>query len=353
MQSFQRDINALTTRLFVENPMKYLFGPVNSRRLGISLGIDLFPEEKVCSMDCLYCECGPSKFKTDKIIDSPDPKIILDELKLFLTQEEMDLDYITFAGNGEPLLYNPIDQLIAGIKHISQTPICLLTNGYYLWDNEVRNKIKGCDLIIPSLDTVYQKTYEKLNRPVKGSQIQSIIDGIKQLKKEMNGTLWLEILLVKHINDTEEEIRGLKTVIKEIQPDNLYINTIYRPPAYGHFKPVSKAFLEKVREDLFQILSSTSDNIKEKEALIKERAKQISGEASLSDILRSIKRTISTRPLSENGIKEIYQLTEELFHQIQVQLELEEDIEKKFSGDEFYYIKKRNRISENQAINNS
>ena len=164
--------------------MRYLFGPVISRRLGISLGIDLLPF-KTCSLDCIYCECGKTKNLTDQIQEYVPTEEVISELQVFLT-DKPKLDVITFAGSGEPTLHSGIGQIIKFLKkNFPEYKICVLTNGTLLYQKKVRQSILDADIIIPSLDAVSKEVFEKIAKPAEGITPEKLIEGLIALKKRI------------------------------------------------------------------------------------------------------------------------------------------------------------------------
>jgi len=207
---------------------KYLFGPVPSRRLGMSLGIDLVPK-KVCSLNCVYCEVGETtKLTLDRLEYIKFDKVI-EELNGFM-KSEPEIDYFTFSGYGEPTLNTKIGELIKDIKkHYPKIKLAVLTNGTLLYDKSVRKELLLADVILPSLDAASQSVFEKIDRPFSSLNIYNYIQGLIDLRKEFSGKIWLEILLLKGFNDSKEELELLKKAILKIQPDSVQLNTLDRP----------------------------------------------------------------------------------------------------------------------------
>ena len=226
---------------------KHLFGPVPSRRLGISLGVDLVPH-KVCSLNCVYCEVGRTTNLTIERNEYVPLQDILNELKHYLDQKP-ELDYITFSGAGEPLLHNGIGKVITFIKeNYPQYKLALLTNSTLLYDENVRNEILGIDLLLPSLDAVSEKVFKKINRPNPKLDNNKIIEGLIKFSKDFSGTIWLEVFIVPGLNDTTEELELLKNVIKDIAPDQVQLNTLDRPGTESWIEPVTKNRIEEIAE---------------------------------------------------------------------------------------------------------
>lgn len=208
--------------------MKYLFGPVNSRRLGLSLGIDLLPY-KTCSLDCVYCECGKTTCLTTEIKQHVPTENVISELKNFLA-EKPKLDVITFAGSGEPTLHSDIGKIIDYLKdNYPEYIICILTNGTLLNLENVRRSILRADIIIPSLDAVSEDIFERISNPADGINAANVINGIIELRKIYKGKIILEIFVVPGLNDSPLELGYIKEACMKIKPDKIQLNTLDRP----------------------------------------------------------------------------------------------------------------------------
>lgn len=232
--------------------MKYIYGPVRSRRMGLSLGVSLTPQ-KVCQLDCVYCQIGPTTNKTSRRAVYADPKDILAELQSWLEinkETAAELDYITLAGAGEPTLHCDIGLLISRIKAMSAVKVAVITNSCALTDRAVRADLSQADLIVPSLDAVTQEVFAKVNRPAAGLNIADIIEGLADLRKEYRGKIWLEIMLAKGVNDDIRQIRKFKDVIEKISPDLIQLNSPVRSTTEKDISAVDKAKLEQIREIL-------------------------------------------------------------------------------------------------------
>ena len=210
--------------------MKYkdLFGPVLSRRLGMSLGVDLMPH-KTCSMDCVYCECGPTTKLTTVLKEYVPTRKVIEELSDFLGKKPK-LDYVTFSGSGEPTLHSGIGRIIEFVKkNFAEYKIALLTNGSMFSNADVRRNVIHADLILPSLDAVSEGNFKKINKPFGLMDNKKIIAGLVSLRKAFKGKILLEIFIVPGINDSQTELRLLKNAVKKIRPDMVQINTLDRP----------------------------------------------------------------------------------------------------------------------------
>ena len=218
---------------------KHIFGPVPSRRLGRSLGVDLVPF-KTCSYDCVYCQLGQTTHKT---IDRQ-PWVCLDDILPHLRQKlSTQPDYITLSGSGEPTLHSQIDKLIHAIKSETDIPVAVLTNGSLLWRPDVRQSIMEADLVMPSLDAGDAATFERVNQPHAEITFPRLIDGLIRFREQFKGQYWLEILLVKGITDDESQIQKIVDHVAQIMPDRVQLNTVVRPPAVDGVKAVEPARL--------------------------------------------------------------------------------------------------------------
>jgi wyosine [tRNA(Phe)-imidazoG37] synthetase (radical SAM superfamily) len=224
---------------------KYLFGPVPSRRLGVSLGIDLIPL-KTCSLDCVYCECGKTTHLTTERNEYIPIDRVIGELESYL-KSNPPLDYITFAGSGEPTLNNGLGTVISYLKNnFGQYRTCLLTNGTLFTDPEVRAEITGADLIIPSLDAATENTFKCLNRPEPSLDCAAIITGLEELRQEYKGKIIMEIFIVPGLNDTEPELESIKKALERIKPDGVQIGTLDRPGTEDWVEAAEKSSLVEI-----------------------------------------------------------------------------------------------------------
>ena len=201
---------------------KYLFGPVPSRRLGMSLGVDLVPK-KVCSLDCVYCEVG----KTTKLTLDRKEYIKSDKIKEELSHyfsNSPDPDYITFSQSGEPTLNLYIGEILRFIKQSKpEIPVAVLTNGTLLYDKNVRKELLTADVVLPSVDAATDSVFKKINRPSGDLDIHKYIRGLIDFRKEFKGKIWLEVFILPRYNDSENELTELKKVILKINPDSVQL----------------------------------------------------------------------------------------------------------------------------------
>ena len=232
--------------------MKYIYGPLKSRRLGLSLGISV-TGYKTCCFDCVYCQLGRTTNLTALRKDYIRVEDILVELKSWFENngaEAEKLNYITFSGAGEPTLNINIGWLISEIRKLTTVPIAVITNSAFLSDPSVRLELSGADLIVPSLNAVSQDVFEKIDRPEKNIKIEGIIEGLAALRKEFSGKIWLEVMFVKGINDSLAEVKKLRSAIDRISPDKVQLNSPVRVPVEPDVLPVDGKTLEKFKDIL-------------------------------------------------------------------------------------------------------
>jgi len=232
--------------------MKYIYGPIKSRRLGLSLGISLTPY-KVCSFDCVYCQLGKTTEKSAERKEYVLEAEIINELGLWFQnnpEEATRLNYITFSGSGEPTLHTKIGQLISKIKQLYPVKVAVITNASLFHSAPLRQELRNADLLIPSLDAANQEVFNAIDRPEENIKVGDIIEGLIQFRKEFKGTLWLEVMLVKGINDQVSHIRELKEAVEKINPDKIQLNSPVRATCEQGILPVAAKKLEKFKEIL-------------------------------------------------------------------------------------------------------
>jgi wyosine [tRNA(Phe)-imidazoG37] synthetase (radical SAM superfamily) len=228
--------------------MSYLFGPVPSRRLGRSLGVDLVPR-KTCTYDCIYCEIGPTTQKTLRRREFQ-ADAILEELKAYLQHPRPESDFITLAGSGEPALNLGLGRIIAAIKQMTVTPVAVLTNGALLFMPGVRQALAGADVVLPSLDAAREKTFQAINRPHSRLTIARVLDGLEAFRQDYRGQIWLEVMLLKGINDGEDDLKALKQAIRRVAPDKVQLNTAVRPVLEDFARPLTYGEMAAVAQFL-------------------------------------------------------------------------------------------------------
>jgi wyosine [tRNA(Phe)-imidazoG37] synthetase (radical SAM superfamily) len=207
--------------------MKYVFGPVSSKRLGQSLGVDLLPP-KSCTWNCVYCQLGKTrKFVTERQEFFPREEILAEIRQALLLNTS--LDWITFVGSGETMLYRGIGWLIGEVKKMTGIPVAVITNGSLLYLPEVREELLQADAVLPSLNAGSDALHMQIDRPAAGLTFRQHIEGLVAFRREYTGQLWIEVMLLGGINDSDEALRDLAVVLKKINPDMVHIVLPTRP----------------------------------------------------------------------------------------------------------------------------
>ena len=232
--------------------MKHLFGPVKSRRLGLSQGIDLLPP-KTCNFNCIYCEINRAPQLSCQRSEHVPTEVILAEIDELLADEARvrDLDVFTITASGEPTLHTGIGRIIRHIKEKTDKPVAILTNGSQLHLQQVQDDLMAADIVIPSLDAARQESFRRVNRPAKCSaDLETIIQGIADFSRKFSGEIWLEILLVENINDTPEDVTALQKAILRIRPSRVQLNTVARPPYESFAKPLTQKRMAEIKQEI-------------------------------------------------------------------------------------------------------
>jgi len=266
----------------------FVFGPVPSRRLGFSLGVDIIPH-KYCNFDCVYCQIGRTTNNNARRKKFFEPDDVVEEISR-LVSSVGKADYITFSGSGEPTLNENLGTIIRKVKKAVTVPIAVITNSSLLGVEEVRNDLLGADVVLPSLDAASQEIFNRVNRPQVGIQLQNIIQGLEAFRKQYSGLIWLEIMLINELNDTPDELGKLRTLVNHLKPDKIHLNTVTRPPSEKETRPLDERKLEKIRKmfgDRCEIISSFK-----KEGIHQER----------EDWVMMLLETLTRRSLSMSDI---------------------------------------------------
>lgn len=275
--------------------MKYLFGPVYSRRLGHSLGIDLLPP-KICSLNCLYCEVGPTTELTCDRKEYVPTADILREIDYFLEHDQgtRPVDVFTLTAMGEPTLHTGLGEIIAYLKEKTDKPVAVLTNGTLFGDPQVRVELAAADIVIPSLDAARQESFERVNQPAQATDLAQIIVGLALFCREFRGEVWLEILLVRDINDSTEDLLALQQAVRVIQPGRVQLNTVARPPMDGRARPVTREKMEQAAALLAEGFDGRVDILVDVQAM--EKRKDDRSAAGQRDLVEEIAALIQRRP---------------------------------------------------------
>ncbi len=279
---------------------KYLFGPVLSRRLGVSLGVDLVPK-KVCSLDCVYCEAGKTTRLTLERKEYVRFEKIKEELKHYFNNNPAP-DYITFSGAGEPTLNSAMGEVIDFIKkEKNDIPIAVLTNGNLFYQPEIRNMLHKANLVLPSLDAVSEEVFKKINRPAENLTAAMCIEGLEKFAKEFKGKIWLEIFILPDYNNSPEELQALYEVAKRIDPEIVQLNTLDRPGTETDIYPATVEQLQKIKNDWAW----------DKVQIVAAAAKHKKQQTYRKDIEAAILGTIARRPCTLNDLSKMLNIEQE------------------------------------------
>ncbi len=230
----------------MEEERQYIYGPVPSRRLGRSLGVDLVPY-KACTYDCIYCQLGRTTCKTAERKEWVPTEEVVAQLKDKLDSKP---DYITLSGSGEPTLHAQIAQLIHAIKSTTNIPVAVITNGSLLWLTEVQRSLLDADLVVPSLDAGSEEIFQYVNRPHPQIHFDQMLQGLQEFRRLFHGRYWLEVFLLGGVTTVETRIKALRDCIEKISPDKVQVNTVVRPPAESYATPVPHGQLEEIAVQL-------------------------------------------------------------------------------------------------------
>jgi len=282
--------------------------------------------KKSCNLDCVYCEIGPTSKYTLERAEYRPANSIKGELKKVLTSGKVKFDYLTFTASGEPTLHSRLGEIIAYSKKFTDKPITVLTNSTLLWREDVRRDLCQADILLPSLDSANESTFRKINRPAPGIKLSEIIDGLEKLCLDFSGEIWLEILLVAGINDSEEEAWKLAALIERLDLERIQLNTVDRPPAVDWARPVPMETMKKFAE----ILGPKAE-------IVVDFAKKIQqGHARLleSELLNVLAR----RPLRDKDLVKLFASAAKKAKKILTQLEDSGSVTKRNFKDETFYF---------------
>ena len=303
---------------------KHLYGPVPSRRLGRSLGIDLVPH-KICTYDCIYCQIVKTTDKNLVRKEYVPAGEILEEVRRFLKEESSAIDHLSLSGSGEPTLNSRIGSIIEGIKTITSIPVAVITNGSLLYEEEVRQDLLRADIVLPSLDAVSPEVFNKVNRPLSGFSVEKVIEGLVEFRKVYKGQIWLEVLFCKGINDSKEELLRMKKAIDRIQPDLIHLNTVVRPPSEKWVVPLDQKEMERIKT-FFGVKASIISEFDRHPSSILER-----------DIKEEILKILRRRPLSLSDLSKGMGIPQNELDRYLGPLTREGKIQPRSFGDSVYY----------------
>jgi wyosine [tRNA(Phe)-imidazoG37] synthetase (radical SAM superfamily) len=229
--------------------VKWVYGPVPSRRLGQSLGIDPIPS-KTCDWNCVYCQLGRTPRLTFERREFWPPEEIVDEVRSMLDAPHSRIDWITLIGSGEPTLHSGLGEMIRRVKALTDIPVAVITNGSLLWREDVRSELLAADAVLPSLDAGSEGLYLRINRPYREASYSRLILGLQAFRHEYRGKLWLEVMLVKGLNDGLADLQDLANVQQQLRPDAIHLNVPTRPPAEAWVRHTNPEGLDRARRIL-------------------------------------------------------------------------------------------------------
>jgi len=229
--------------------MRYIYGPVLSARLGLSLGVDIVPP-KTCCYDCIYCQQGRTTCLTFERREFIPADEVIAELKDYFLSPKEKTDYVTISGSGEPTLNERLGDIIETLKSLTETPVAVLTNGALLTEPAVSDALLKADMVIPTLTSVKETTHRRIHRPAARVDVDGLVHAFTDFKRHFDGRFEVEVMVLSRYNDTDEEIEGLRDALAEIAPDSVQMNTVRRPPSSDAARPVPIESLRRIGERL-------------------------------------------------------------------------------------------------------
>ncbi|HCW93386.1 MAG TPA: radical SAM protein [Flexistipes sinusarabici] len=283
--------------------MNYIFGPVPSRRLGRSLGVDVIGEKKICTLDCLYCELGKTTKRTVKRGHFVPVDELIEEFSNEYEKFRDSLDVVTITASGEPTLNIDLKEIALEIKKIIHHPLAVLTNSTLITEPEVREALHEFDIVVPSLDAADEKTFRAINRPSESISLQQVVDSLILFSKEFEGKLYIEVLLLKGINDSEDHLNLLADIINSCDYDKVQLNTAFRPGAYREAVKLNDAELLNAAMHLKKrgIVVEPVENF--------VKTLDISSEIDLKETLLQL---INMRPCSYGDLRKLFGMQDKL-----------------------------------------
>jgi wyosine [tRNA(Phe)-imidazoG37] synthetase (radical SAM superfamily) len=319
--------------------MKYVYGPVPSRRLNFSLGVDLVPY-KNCTLDCIYCQIGRTTHKSVERKSFAPIENVIKEIKKSISEVHA-INFITFSGSGEPTLNSDIGTIINEVKKMTSIPVAVLTNGTLLFREDVQKDLLKADVVLPSLDAASQKIFRSINRPHGSLKIEAVIGGLKQFRKIYNGQIWLEIMLLRGLNNNNGELHKLKKAVSAIKPDKIHLNTSSRPPSEIFAIPLDLFELTTIKNFLNNNCEVIADFHKKRPGRIK-------------DVDNFIIEMTKRRPITSLDIANILGISEANAEKILAKLEAVRKIkETHYENKKYYSIMMEKQQNALETINES
>jgi wyosine [tRNA(Phe)-imidazoG37] synthetase (radical SAM superfamily) len=316
--------------------MAFVFGPLPSRRLGQSLGVDPVPP-KTCNWNCVYCQVGrTSPLQTERREFFPREEILAEVRAVVSAHAPGGIDWITFVGSGETTLYDGLGWLIRQVKQIAPIPVAVITNGSLLYRADVREELLPADAVLPTLDAGSARLYRKINRPSPSLSFELLVEGLQVFSRDYRGRLWIEVMLIKGLNDTEEALRDLAGVLGTLSPECVHLSVPSRPPCESWVELPDDAGVERAVSILGAI------------ARVVQPAAGHYDLSAYSDITDAIVRIVSRHPMRDEELqrtlerwsrREVEDALQALVRSSRVQL-VERHGERFWSGAECRYTEK-------------
>jgi wyosine [tRNA(Phe)-imidazoG37] synthetase (radical SAM superfamily) len=270
--------------------MRHIFGPVPSRRLGQSLGIDPIPF-KTCNWNCVYCQLGRTSPLTNERRDFfPPDEIVAEADAAVKAHQPGEIDWITFVGSGEPTLHASLGAMIRKLKMLTALPIAVITNGSLLYRPEVREELAAADAVLPTLDAGTDLLYRRINRPLAGLDFDRFVEGLVSFREQYSGRLWVEVMLVAGLNDTEQALDDLAQVLRRIRPDEVHLNSPIRPPCEPWVRPTDALGYARAARILGEV------------ARVVHPAAGVLDLSGFSNVVDAIVAVITRHPVSEDEL---------------------------------------------------
>ncbi|MFZ6031180.1 MAG: radical SAM protein [Chloroflexota bacterium] len=272
--------------------MSAVFGPIPSRRLGKSLGVDLVPL-KTCNWNCVYCQLGRTRpLQNQRREYIPRQQIFAEVEQVLASQLPGEIDWITFVGSGEPTLHSGLGWLIRQVKALSDLPVAVITNGALLCQADLRAELAAADAVLPSLDAGNAALYRKINRPWPKLTFDACLDGLIAFRQEFGGKLWVEVMLLKGVNDSRQALDELAAALARVHPDRIDLMLPVRPPAESWVQPADEIGLRRARQ-LLEIAAPV---------LVPDAAPAVTVALSLDDLSAAICDVVTRHPMREDEL---------------------------------------------------
>ena len=324
--------------------MNHIFGPVISRRLGRSLGIDLF-QEKICNLNCVYCELGATTRLTCERAEYVPTADIIAEIDKYCQQQQRvdELDFVTITASGEPTLHSGFGEILAHLKKVTARPVAVLTNGCALDDPQICAELMQADVVIPSLDSALPKSFRKIDRPATCLDLEQIIEGLVSFSHQYQGKLWLEILFSRGINDSDQDVAALRRVVGRMRIDRIQLNTVARPPLESFARPIGRKGMLDIAEQFSQdnpdcAVDLLAEGVAQEDNDKGQKKFDLNRDADRQPLLDEIVEMLKRRPCTAADINRTFHLGgADKVEQLLDSLVRDGSLQKRVHGDRLYY----------------